>query len=91
MGFRALASEKRSSEVWRLLGEVKTEFSRFGEVLDKTHKKLQEASNTIETAAAKSRTIERKLTDVQSLPSQDALDLLAPADEATADQKTMDE
>ncbi|MCZ6776381.1 MAG: DNA recombination protein RmuC [Ignavibacteria bacterium] len=91
MGFQTLAIEKRSSEVWRLLGEVKTEFSRFGEVLDKTHKKLQEASNTIETAAAKSRTIERKLKDVQSLPSQGALDLLGPADEPTAEQKTPDE
>ncbi|HEX3081644.1 MAG TPA: DNA recombination protein RmuC [Candidatus Saccharimonadia bacterium] len=69
MGFRTLAIEKRSSEVWQILGSVKTEFGRFGDLLDKTHKKLQEASNTIESAATKSRTIERKLDKVQDLPA----------------------
>lgn len=72
MGFKTLAVEKRSSEVWALLGAVKTEFGRFGEMLDKTQKKLQEASNSIETAAQKSRTIERKLRTVQELPASDA-------------------
>jgi len=76
MGFRTLAIEKRSSEVWTLLGAVKTEFGRFGEILDKTQKKLQEASNTIESAAKKSRTIERKLKQVQELPAVEALELL---------------
>ena len=69
MGFRTLAIEKRSSEVWQILGSVKNEFGKFGDLLDKTHKKLQEASNTIETAASKSRTIERKLDKVQDLPT----------------------
>ncbi|MCM8823271.1 MAG: DNA recombination protein RmuC [Candidatus Omnitrophica bacterium] len=68
MGFRTLAIEKRASEVWNLLAGVKTEFGKFGELLDKTHKKLQEASITIEDAARKSRTIERKLKDVQVIP-----------------------
>ncbi len=68
MGFRTLAIEKRSSEVWALLGAVKTEFTKFGDILDKTQKKLHEAGNTIETAARKSRTIERRLRDVQKLP-----------------------
>ena len=68
MGFRTLAVEKRASEVWQLLGVVKTEFGKFGDILDKTHKKLQEASNSIETASRKSRTIERKLNKVQELP-----------------------
>lgn len=72
MGFKTLAVEKRSSEVWALLGAVKTEFGRFGEMLDKTQKKLQEASNSIETAAQKSRTIERKLRTVQELPASEA-------------------
>lgn len=72
MGFKTLAVEKRSSEVWSLLGAVKTEFGRFGEMLEKTQKKLQEASNSIETAAQKSRTIERKLRTVQELPAADA-------------------
>ncbi|MEL7567668.1 MAG: DNA recombination protein RmuC [Dehalobacterium sp.] len=76
MGFRTLAIEKHSSEVWTLLGTVKTEFGRFGEILDKTQKKLQEASSTIENAAKKSRTIERKLKQVQELPAVEALELL---------------
>lgn len=61
MGFRTLAIEKRSSEVWSVLGAVKTEFYKFGEILDKTKKKLQEATNTIDKASQKSRTIHRKL------------------------------
>ena len=73
MGFRTLAIERRSSEVWALLGTVKTEFGKFGELLEKTSKKLHEASNSIETAARKSRTIERKLKDVQALPDSEAL------------------
>lgn len=68
MGFRTLAIEKRSSEVWTILGAVKNEFTKFGDILDKTQKKLQEASNTIEKASTKSRTIERKLNKVQELP-----------------------
>lgn len=68
MGFRTLSIEKRSSEIWALLGTIKTEFGKFGEVLEKTQKKLQEASNTIDLAAKKSRTIERKLKNVDELP-----------------------
>jgi DNA recombination protein RmuC len=75
MGFRTLAVEKRSSEVWSLLSTVKMEFGKFGDLLDKTHKKLQEASNSIDIASRKSRNIERKLKNVQELP-QDALPLL---------------
>jgi len=76
MGFRTLAIEKRSSEVWRLLGAVKTEFGRFGDILDKTQKKLNEASNTIAEAASKSRNIERKLKNVQELPAAEQASLL---------------
>lgn len=85
MGFRTLAIERRSSEVWSLLGAVKTEFGRFGEVLDRTQKKLQEASNTIEHAAVRSRAIERKLKDVQQLPAQDATNLLGSIETDNAD------
>lgn len=81
MGFRTLAIEKRSSEVWSLLGAVKTEFGRFGDILDKTQKKLQEASNTIEDAARKSRKIERKLKQVQVLSPQEAEKLIEQAEE----------
>jgi len=81
VGFQTLAIEKRSSEVWALLGAVKSEFGKFSEILEKTHKKLQEASNTIDTAARKSRTIERKLKTVQELPSAEAVALLGAAEE----------
>jgi DNA recombination protein RmuC len=69
MGFRTLAIEKRSSEVWSVLAAVKTEFGKFGEVIGKVQKKLQEASNVIDNAATRSRAIERKLKDVQALPA----------------------
>ena len=81
MGFRTLAIEKPSSEVWNLLGAVKTEFGKFTEILEKTQKKLQEASNTIETATRKSRSIGRKLKDVQTLPIEDSTALLAAGEE----------
>jgi DNA recombination protein RmuC len=76
MGFRTLAIEKRSSEVWTLLGAVKTEFGRFAQILEKTQKKLHEASENIETATRKSRTIERKLKNVQELQIDTAVELL---------------
>ena len=76
MGFSTLAIERRSSEVWSLLGAVKTEFGKFGDLLDKTGKKLQEAGNTIDGAARKSRAIERKLRDVQLLPQAEAAERL---------------
>lgn len=76
MGFRTLAIQQRSSEVWAVLGAVKTEFSKFGEVIGKVQKKLQEASNVIDDAARKSRTIERKLRTVQELPADKATALL---------------
>jgi DNA recombination protein RmuC len=71
MGFRTLAIEKRSSEVWQLLATVKVEFQNFGLVLDKTQKKLLEASNVIEQAGVRSRSIERRLRKVQELPQED--------------------
>ncbi|MBF0385488.1 MAG: DNA recombination protein RmuC [Candidatus Omnitrophica bacterium] len=73
MGFRTLAVEKRASEVWALLGSVKHEFNRFGEILDNTQKKLRQASEEIESAAKKSRTIEKKLKNVQDLPAYTSL------------------
>ncbi len=72
IGFRTLTIQKRSSEVWALLAAIKKEFSAFGDILDKTHEKLQQASNTIDQAASKSRTIERKLAKVQELPAFEA-------------------
>jgi DNA recombination protein RmuC len=68
MGFRTLAIEKHSSEVWQLLGMVKTEFGKFGDVLAKTKKKLQEAGHTIDKAEIRTRAIARKLRKVQEVP-----------------------
>jgi DNA recombination protein RmuC len=70
MGFRTLAIEKRTSEVWRMLATVKAEFTRFGEIIDRTQKKIQEAGNIIEEAASKTRNITTKLNKVQELPSE---------------------
>ena len=76
MGFRTLAIEKRSAEVWNLLGAVRTDFSKFGQVLEKTSKKLQEAGNHIDAAAVRTRSIEKKLKSVQEMPGAEAAALL---------------
>jgi len=77
MGFRTLAIERRSSEVWQLLGAVKTQFGQFGGLLEKVHRKLEQASTTIDDAARKSRTIERKLKDVEEVPVESVGELLS--------------
>jgi DNA recombination protein RmuC len=76
MGFRTLAIQKRSSEVWTLLAAVKTEWSKYGGVLAKVQKKLQEAANTMEEANLRNRAVGRKLRDVQELPASEAAGLL---------------
>ncbi len=80
MGFKSVAIEKRSSEVWQVLGAVKTQFGKFGDLLDATHKKLVESANKIESAATTSRTIERKLRDVESLPDKESTKLIGKID-----------
>ncbi|QEM68454.1 DNA recombination protein RmuC [Geobacter sp. FeAm09] len=87
MGFRTLAIEKRSAEVWTLLGAVRTEFSKFGVVLEKTSKKLQEAGNHIDQAAIRTRAIERKLRDVQELPQGEAAGLLDMPEMVEGDER----
>ena len=77
MGFRTLALEKRSAEVWEVLGAVKTEFGKFGEVLAKTKKKLEEASNTIDAAETRTRAMTRKLKSVEALPDDATRALLS--------------
>jgi DNA recombination protein RmuC len=76
MGFRTLALEQRSAEVWEVLGAVKTEFQRFGEVLAKTKKKLEEAGSAIESAEVRSRAMARQLRSVEALPEARAQQLL---------------
>jgi DNA recombination protein RmuC len=91
MGFKTLAIEKRSSEVWALLGAVKTEFARFGDVLAKTKKKLDEASNSIDAAAVRTRAIERKLKGVQDLPAGEAARLMGNGEELLPEDESFDQ
>ena len=76
MGFRTLAIEKRSSEVWEVLGAVKTQFGKFGDLLAKTKEKLEQTAKTIGDAEVKSRGIERKLRSVEELPSSESVRLI---------------
>jgi DNA recombination protein RmuC len=80
MGFKTLAIQKRSSEVWKVLGAVKTEFGKFGVLLDKVHKKLGEATNIVESGFVRTRAIERKLRVVEELPAGEAQALLGTAE-----------
>ncbi len=76
MGLKTVAIEKRSAEVWQTLGAVKTQFGKFGDLLEGVQKKLQESANKIETAKTTSRQIERKLKDVEELPESDSIKLI---------------
>ncbi len=76
MGFRTVAIEKRSAEVWQTLGAVKTQFGKFGDLLEGVQKKLQESANKIESAKTTSRQIERKLKDVEELPESDSVKMI---------------
>jgi DNA recombination protein RmuC len=80
MGFRSLAIEKRSSEVWKVLGAVKTEFSKFGGVLEKLRKQLNTASTTIEKTFTRTRAMEKKLKEVEQLPKGATAKILQLAD-----------
>ena len=82
MGFRTFAVEQRTSEVWAVLGAVKTEFGKFGDVLAKTKQQLQSVSNSLDTAEVRSRAIVRKLRDVEELPAVQAGALLPDDDDA---------
>ena len=68
MGFRTMAIEQRTSEVWHLLGEIRTDFGRFAETLETTRKRIEQAGESIDTAVSKTRTIQKKLTEVEELP-----------------------
>lgn len=80
MGFRTIAIEKRSSEIWAVLGAVKTQFGKFGDLLAATKKKLEESANKIGAAEVTSRQIERKLKDVETLPDSEAKKLIGDID-----------
>ena len=76
MGFKTVAIEKRSAEVWQTLGAVKTQFGKFSELLDGVQKKLQESANKIESAKTTSRQIEKKLKNVEELPESDSVKMI---------------
>ena len=71
MGFRTLAIEKRSGEVWLLLGEIKKDFTRFAEMLESTRRRLDQAGESIDSAVSRSRSIQRKLSSLESDPALD--------------------
>jgi DNA recombination protein RmuC len=89
MGFRTLAIQQRSSEVWQLLGAVKNEFGKFGDVLKTVRKKLDEAGKHLDTTATRTRAIERKLRDVESLPGEQTQQLLG--DSPSAEDEAIDD
>lgn len=82
VGFRTLAIERRSAEVWQLLGAVKTEFSRFSDLLDQTQQRLRQAGETIEKAAVRTRAINRRLRDVEAMGEHQSQNLLSASDPA---------
>lgn len=86
MGFRTLAIQQRSSDVWKILGAVRTEFGKFGDVLAKTRKKLDEAANVIDNAGVRTRAIQRHLSKVEALDAETSRRLLGePGLEETED------
>lgn len=90
MGFRTLAIQRRSGEVWRLLAAVKTEWTRYGDILDTVQKKINQASDTIEKARIRSRAVGKKLKDVQEMPASEVTNFL-PRDFSEDDEEVKEE
>ena len=76
MGFRTLAIQQRSGEVWKLLGDVKTQFGKYSQVLDVIRKRLDQATQTVDDAAVRTRAIERRLKNVEVSDDQDEPNLI---------------
>jgi DNA recombination protein RmuC len=85
MGFRTLAIEQRATEVWEVLGAVKSEFAKFGRVLERLKKQLDAASNTVAKAETRTRAMERRLQSVERLPESDAPAVLELPESETSD------
>jgi len=85
VGFRTLAIEQRSSEVWKVLGAVKHEFGKFGNVLDKVKRQLETAGRTIEETGVRTRAMEKRLRSVEELPADDATEMLGLAEDSPVD------
>lgn len=86
MGFRTLAIQKRSGEVWKVLGEVKTAFARFGDTLETVRKKLEQAANSVDEAQKKTKTLSNKLKSVETMPDGTVSPEITAADDMPADE-----
>jgi DNA recombination protein RmuC len=91
MGFRTLAIQQRSSEVWNVLGAIKTEFTKYGEILAKVKKKIEEAGSQIEQTERRTRVINRTLRDVEALPTDKAAQIIPATAMLAAEDTTADE
>ncbi len=92
MGFRTLAVQKRSSEVWKVLSAVKTEFSKFSEYLKKVHEQVNRASNTLDTLrSTRANAMERKLRNIQTMDSLQAQKIIELPEEMTAEDEDLEE
>jgi DNA recombination protein RmuC len=87
MGFRTLAIQKRSGEVWKVLGEVKTAFNRFGDTLDAVRKKLEQAANSVDEAQRKTKTLSNKLRSVEEMPNEASSAEIMLKDETPAERE----
>jgi DNA recombination protein RmuC len=90
MGFRTLAITKRSSEVWKVLGAVKTEFGKFGDIIDAAKRKIEAASRQFEQVDVRTRAIQRKLRGVEALPVAPAPEMLDVSRTAAGDEDEED-
>jgi len=88
MGFRTLALEQQASEVWKVLGAVKTEFDRYGDWVEKVREQVQKAADTLDRADTRSRQMRRALKNVEALPEAEAQALLPKFDDALDDTDT---
>ncbi len=84
LGFRTLMIEKRSSEVWKILGTVKTEFEKFGEAVDATKKSIDAAAKKFDVIGTRTRAMDRCLRDVQALPTPGEAAIPLPLDDDSA-------
>jgi len=91
MGFKTLAIEKRSSDVWKILGAVKTEFGKYGLVLDKLKTQLATASRTVDETGKRTKAMERKLSDVEKLPESESSSLLQLTEQIVVDEEEEEE
>jgi DNA recombination protein RmuC len=91
LGFQTLAIEKRAAEVWRVLAAIKTEFGKFGEVLDRVKRQLETASKSIEETGRRSRVMQKKLCSVERLPDEEASAILELPAKAETDEVEIDQ